>query len=255
MRHSILTINIVVVVDELGDSEIKNAVGAGVSKPWLVVSMSWTLLSLVVTHAAPGADWLVVRQKTISTVWVDGSLPSGSAPTEIVRSSKFADLTKVVWNVSCPYFSLNSTVYHSVRKVGVLSDEVIIHHHGHARRCDKTLPDNRCDSNRSFYDFYNLTDYYHRTLESDAFFVYMPLYGPNEQQVGGAFAGSVDAKQAWATKPAIHSLITVRPPRRVCPSSTSGLRNGSPRAFTRFASSSSQSSAPPTMPSPSATSA
>ena len=29
MRHSILTINIVVVVDELGDSEIKNAVGAG----------------------------------------------------------------------------------------------------------------------------------------------------------------------------------------------------------------------------------
>ena len=50
------------------------------------------------------------------------------------------------------------------------------------KRADKTLPESRCDSNRSWYDFYNVTDYYHRELGADVAFHYMPLFGPNEQQ-------------------------------------------------------------------------
>ena len=73
-------------------------------------------------------------------------------------------------------------MYHSARTVGERTDDIIIHHHGHAKACDKTLPESRCDSNRSWYDFYNVTDYYHRELGADVAFHYMPLYGPNEQQ-------------------------------------------------------------------------
>jgi len=147
------------------------------------------MLSLVLAAAAFSAsasnDWLSLRKRTILSVWPDGggALPSDAVPASVTPNYRdFADVTQLVWNISCSKFSLNSTVYHSARTVGERTDDIIIHHHGHAKACDKTLPESRCDSNRSWYDFYNVTDYYHRELGADVAFHYMPLFGPNEQQ-------------------------------------------------------------------------
>ena len=147
------------------------------------------MLALLAAAAAFSAsasnDWLSLRKRTILSVWPDGggALPSDAVPASVTPSYRgFADITQLVWNISCSNFSLNSTVYHSARTVGERTDDIIIHHHGHAKACDKTLPESRCDSNRSWYDFYNVTDYYHRELGADVAFHYMPLFGPNEQQ-------------------------------------------------------------------------
>lgn len=140
---------------------------------------------LTATVAQP-TDWITLRNRFALTVWPDmgGKLPSAHVPSSIVeRPEGFEDLTLLTWNISCKHFSLNSSVYRSVRTVGRRTDTVIIHHHGHAKSCDKTRPDNTCTTNRTnLYDFYNLTDFYHRELGSDAFFMYMPLLGPNRQQ-------------------------------------------------------------------------
>lgn len=143
------------------------------------------LAAALAVSPSPGVNWLELRRDLVRSIWPDsgGKLPTASTPTVgPVPVKGFPDLSNLTWQLSCPFFYLNSTVYHSVRTAGSISDTVVIHHHGHAKACDKTLPDNRCDSNRSFYDYYNVTDYYHRVLEADAFFLYMPLFGPNEQQ-------------------------------------------------------------------------
>lgn len=141
------------------------------------------LFAAAATAAAD--DWLSLRRDMALTIWPDGGggLPGGDTPVASVpRARGFSDLTELTWTIGCPNFTLDSTVYHSVRQIGKHSDTVIIHHHGHAHACDTTLPESRCDSNRSFYDFYNVTDYYHRELGADAFFLYMPLFGPNRQR-------------------------------------------------------------------------
>lgn len=59
------------------------------------------------------ADWLELRERTIRTVWPDGggALPSTMQPRSSTSNYKgFPDLTQLVWNVSCAFFSLNSTV-------------------------------------------------------------------------------------------------------------------------------------------------
>ena len=130
------------------------------------------------------ADLVSLRQSVALTIWPNGggSLPSNMTPSTIEANITLPDLTKLTWNISCEFFWLNATAYHSVQSVGQRSDTIIVHHHGHAHGCDTTLPDSRCDSVRSFYDFYNVTDFYHRELEADIFFLYMPLLGPNAQQ-------------------------------------------------------------------------
>ena len=94
-----------------------------------------------------------------------GRRPTQSTPAASEPVPAFPDLTRLTWTIACEYFAQNSTVYHSVRTPGSLSDTVVVHHHGHAHGCTPTLPDSRCDSPRSFYDFYNITDFYHRELE------------------------------------------------------------------------------------------
>ena len=141
---------------------------------------------MAVLLGLPPTDWIALRRNAALTVWPEmgGNLPTARPPSSIVeRPEAFADLTLLTWNISCKHFWLNSNVYRSVRTRGRRTSTVIIHHHGHAKACDKTLPDNTCSTNRThLYDFYNLTDFYHRELGSDAFFMYMPLLGPNRQQ-------------------------------------------------------------------------
>lgn len=147
--------------------------------------MAMAMMHLATAAAQPTA-WIALRNKFALTVWPDlgGKLPTPRAPLSIVeRPAGFEDLTRLTWNISCKHFWLNSSVYRSVRTRGNRTGTVIIHHHGHTKGCDRTLPDNTCSTNRTnLYDFYNLTDFYHRELGSDAFFMYMPLYGPNSQQ-------------------------------------------------------------------------
>ena len=139
--------------------------------------------SFVFAMSSTASEWLSLRKSTALTVWPDlgGRLPSQSTPAASEPVPAFPDLTRLTWTIACEYFAQNSTVYHSVRTPGLLSDTVVVHHHGHAHGCTPTLPDSRCDSPRSFYDFYNITDFYHRELGADYFALYMPLFGPNAQ--------------------------------------------------------------------------
>ena len=130
------------------------------------------------------SSWLALRHATAQTIWPElgGNLPSAHTPATIKPVRHFPDMANLTWNTTCEHFWLSSTVYHVHRTQGERSKDVIIHHHGHAKGCDRTLPDSRCDGNRSFFDFYNVSEYYADTLKADAFFLFMPLLGPNMQQ-------------------------------------------------------------------------
>jgi len=135
-------------------------------------------------HFNAASSWLALRRATAQTLWPElgGDLPRNHTPTAIKPVAGFPTMANLTWNTTCEHFWLSSTVYHFRRKEGVKSKDVIIHHHGHAAGCDRTPPDSRCDGSRSFFDFYNVTEYYSDTLKLDAFFMYMPLFGPNMQQ-------------------------------------------------------------------------
>lgn len=135
------------------------------------------------------AEWRETRAKTIATIWADGKLPTRATPDAHVPNASVPGLSKLTWSITdesgtMSPATLNSTVYHSLRKPGAKrsSSTVVVHHHGHAKECGVTPPDSRCDGPLSWYDFYNLTDFFHREIGIDYYMVYMPLFGPNEQQ-------------------------------------------------------------------------
>ena len=135
--------------------------------------------SLVASTAS--VDWLAIRNATLATVW-DGALPTKDKP-DAIKPTTTPGITELTWTMKDPNFYLNSTVYHAVRHPNLQDiGTVVIMHHGHAKACDVTLPENTCkDPTRSWYDYYNLTDYLHQDLNVDFYTVYMPLYGPNAQ--------------------------------------------------------------------------
>jgi hypothetical protein len=76
---------------------------------------------------------------------------------------------------------LNSTTfYYPINQNGKRSENVLIHHHGHAQTCDNTVKNGSLDC-PIWFDFYNVTTFVHTTLGMDINFMYMPLLGPNQQ--------------------------------------------------------------------------
>ena len=168
-------------------------------------------LLLVVGLASSSIDgWLELRRRTSATIWQNANLPNRSTPDGLVKNISVPGLSKLTWSLTDPAMTpatLNSTVYHSLRRPtnGALrsSNTVVVHHHGHAKACDKTLPDNRCDGPLSWYDFYNLTDFFHSELQLDYYMIYMPLYGPNQQQ-------GLPVDHSWFEQWQLKGLRTIR---------------------------------------------
>jgi hypothetical protein len=167
------------------------------------------------------ASWTEKRGAMRHTIWGSPTLPTRSHPDEVsdvVNASHgapaSAGVQKVVWNVSSGMFPLTSTTYYVPQAKGKRTERLMIHHHGHAQGCDNLDGSGKEIGCPRFWDFvrtssslpgcfaaclpdrmacgsparpgalphqYNLTTFIHETLELDAFFMYMPLLGPNQQ--------------------------------------------------------------------------
>lgn len=159
-------------------------------------------------------DFYALRRDLLASIWEDGILPSRHAPLSI-EPTNTSGVTKLKWNVSHEFFELESTVYHSLRKADVApstkkraSDTFVIHHHGHARACDHTLPESRCDGPLSFFDYYNISQWVHDDLGADIFFHYMPLFPPNTQPAG--YPSSVQLHHQWFEQWQLKGDSTIR---------------------------------------------
>ena len=104
------------------------------------------MLSVAGLAASSIDGWQELRRRTSATIWDGGNLPNRSTPDGLVKNISVPGLSKLTWSLMDPVMTpttLNSTVYHSLRRPtnGALrsSNTVVVHHHGHAKACDKTL--------------------------------------------------------------------------------------------------------------------
>eukprot|EP01065_Artemidia_motanka_P027499 TRINITY_DN32698_c0_g1_i1.p1 TRINITY_DN32698_c0_g1~~TRINITY_DN32698_c0_g1_i1.p1 ORF type:complete len:388 (+),score=111.27 TRINITY_DN32698_c0_g1_i1:65-1165(+) len=117
------------------------------------------------------AEWLAVRNATIGTIWDDG-LPTRDTP-DYEFATNVSGLRELIWDVSSPFFPLNSTTYYMPAKQGQTADCVVLEHHGHAHGC--------AAAGCTWWDYYNVSSFIHVTLGCDYYMLYMPLYPPNTQ--------------------------------------------------------------------------
>lgn len=159
---------------------------------------------MIIASSNSTATWLQHRANMRHAIWGSTDLPTRQQPdsiTDVINASggapASAGLQKVVWNVSSGFFPLNSTTYYMPVTKGKRTDAIMIHHHGHAQGCDNLDGHGKEIGCPRFWDFYNVTDFIHKTLGLDYIIMYMPLLGPNEQNgypTNHAWFGQWEAK-------------------------------------------------------------
>tara|TARA_B110001452_G_scaffold103513_1_gene85912 strand:- start:297 stop:3341 length:3045 start_codon:yes stop_codon:yes gene_type:complete len=146
----------------------------------------------LVTMLAVDSPWLERREALRTSIWPGGKPPEHATPLRSVPAN-VTGMTRLVWNVSEPVLPMHATVFHYVRQVSALSSCVVLTHTGHdwtqcrALSCHNGTATNTkavgdCSSpSCEWWDNDAMTSFIHNELGCDAYFLYMPLRGPNHQ--------------------------------------------------------------------------
>ena len=115
-------------------------------------------------HNDSAAFWRGKRRDILRTIWDDGKLPTRTGP-DYVRPSNYTNVTWFVWDITQRH-PMNATGWFHPIAAGARSRTIVLMHEGH--------------SNSMSVDA-NFSAWVHATLGCDYLFLWMPLYGPNQQ--------------------------------------------------------------------------
>eukprot|EP00908_Phaeocystis_cordata_P002863 Transcript_13107.p1 GENE.Transcript_13107~~Transcript_13107.p1 ORF type:complete len:1268 (-),score=81.37 Transcript_13107:143-3946(-) len=135
--------------------------------------------------------WLERRQALRNTIWHDGKPPEHAIPLTVTPGN-VTGMTQLVWNISEPGLPMHATVFHYLRQTGARTSCAVLAHTGHdwvqcrASSCPRTegysSSAGDCSAPRcAWWDNDEVTGFIHNDLACDAYFLYMPLRGPNHQ--------------------------------------------------------------------------
>ena len=123
--------------------------------------------------------WQAKRQAVLSTIWADGAIPTNrTVPDSVEPHATLANVSWLVWDISAdggvaPY-PMNATAWYHPIRADARSRAVILMHCGHDLQDDGVPP-------RLVRPNATVSAWVHGTLELDYIYLWMPLYGANQQ--------------------------------------------------------------------------
>ena len=135
-------------------------------------------LATLVASQANTAHWLAKREAVISTIWSNATaIPSSvlqrSRPDSIFRSdggnlSAYPNVSWLRWDITQRAdHQMHTTAWYHPIQLGERSTNLVVMHEGHGGQMNVSK---------------NFSDWVHQTLGCDYIYVWMPLYGPNQQR-------------------------------------------------------------------------
>ena len=142
--------------------------------------------SFVRSHVdgGPLSLWQHRRQAVRETIWQGGVPPANAVPT--LTHTNVTGMQQLLWNITSKALSVPSVVYHLPATPGKLQQAcAVLYHTGHDwHLCRSTTCGRQRDCSLQgcrWWDNSDVTDFIHGELGCDAYFLYMPLRGPNHE--------------------------------------------------------------------------
>ena len=129
------------------------------------------LLALLAPRAITASPWLAKRAAVLSTVWSDGAIPTSRTAPDYTLPSNYSGVSWLAWDISAPgAHPMNATAWFEPIDPQKRSRDLCLVHQGHAGIAPGTRP-----------VALEFAQWVHRELGCDMLYMWMPLYGPNEQ--------------------------------------------------------------------------